>query len=167
MKKFLFICAILFIANLGCKKNNIGGEGICACSPVSEPELRLVVKSSTGTDLLNEKITGAYSKDEIKVFQKSADGKETLVNFSIRPPFSYGEEKFNFNSLLVGLNFLKNTTNSKILLKLGDSKLYELSFALNEGKYDITKLMIDNKEAEKGEGTVNNYVRIFYLTEEL
>lgn len=166
MKKFLFICAILFIANLGCKKNNIGGEGICACSPISEPELRLAIKSSTGTDLLDEKITGTYSKDEIKVFQKSADGKETPVSFSIRPPFSYGEEKFNFNSLLVGLNFLKNSTNSKILLKLGDSKLYELSFALNEGKYDITKLMIDNKEAEKGEGTVNNYVRIFYLTEE-
>jgi hypothetical protein len=165
MKKFLFVCAILFIANLGCKKNNIGGGGLCACSPITEPELKLVIKSSTGADLLNDKIAGAYSKDEIKVFQKSADGTETPVNFSIRPPFSYGEEKFNFNSLFVGLNFLRNSKDTKILLKLGDSKPYELSFALNEGMYDINKLLIDDKEAESDNGTVSKYLRIFYLTE--
>lgn len=165
MKKFLFVCAILFIANLGCKKNNIGGGGLCACSPITEPELKLVIKSSTGTDLLNDKIAGAYSKDEIKVFQKLADGTETPVNFSIRPPFSYGEEKFNFNSLFVGLNFLRNSKDTKILLKLGDSKPYELSFALNEGMYDINKLLIDDKEAESDNGTVSKYLRIFYLTE--
>lgn len=165
MKKFLFVCAILFIANLGCKKNNIGGGGLCACSPITEPELKLVIKSSTGTDLLNDKIAGAYSKDEIKVFQKLTDGTETPVNFSIRPPFSYGEEKFNFNSLFIGLNFLRNSKDTKILLKLGDSKPYELSFALNEGMYDINKLLIDDKEAESDNGTVSKYLRIFYLTE--
>jgi len=165
MKKILLICAVLFAASLGCKKNNIGGGGLCACSPVTEPELKLVIKSSTGTDLLNDKIAGAYSKDQIKVFQKSANGTETPVNFSIRPPFSYGEEKFNFNSLFVGLNFLRNSTNTKILLKLGDSKTYELSFALNEGMYDINKLLIDDKEAESDNGTVSKYLRIFYLTE--
>lgn len=165
MKKFLFVCAIIFIANLGCKKNNIGGGGLCACSPIVEPELHLVVKNKAGNDLLSDKIAGAYSKEDIKVFQKTPDGKETPVNFTVRPPFSYGDEKFNFSSLMVGLNFLRNSAGSKILLKLGDSKSYELSFALNEGMYDINKLLIDNKEAEKDNGKVSTFVRIFYLTE--
>ncbi|WP_449437399.1 hypothetical protein [Pedobacter steynii] len=114
---------------------------------------------------MSDKIAGAYSKDDIKVFQKTADGKETPVKFSIRPPFSYGDEKFNFNSLLIGLDFLANASGSKILLKLGDSKVYELSFVLNEGRYDINKLLIDSKEAEKGQGDVAKYARIYYVTD--
>lgn len=165
MKKFLFVCAILFIANLGCKKTNIDGGGLCACSPARAPELNLVVKSKTGGDLLDEKIAGAYSKDKIKLYQKSADGKETPVNFSIRPPFSYDNEKFNFNMIFVSLNFLRNSTNTKFYLKLGDDKLYELSLSLNDGKYDLSKLLIDNKEIEKDKGSVSKYVTIFYLTE--
>ncbi|ETZ21826.1 hypothetical protein [Pedobacter sp. V48] len=164
MKKFLFVCAILFIANLGCKKNNLGGGGLCACSPERGPELNLVVKSSTGTDLLDEKITGAYSKDKIKVFQKTADGKETPVVFAVRPPFSYGDEKFNFNTIYVSLNFLRTSTNDKFYLKLGDDKIYELSLSLNESKYDLSKLLIDNKEIEKDKSNIANYVTVFYLT---
>jgi hypothetical protein len=166
MKKFTIVCIILFIAGVGCKKTNIDGGGLCACSPKVEPELSLVIKNNAGDDLLNDKTAGAYSKDKIELFRKDGDGKIIPINFSIRPPFSYGDEKFNFNLLYTsGISYLQKPADNIIYLKLGEGKLYELNVQLNKGKYAIEKLLIDNKEAEKDKGNVAKYAAIFYLTE--
>jgi hypothetical protein len=169
MKKFLIVCLILFIASVGCKKSNIeGGGGLCACSPIMLPELRLVVKNSTGEDLLNEKTTGAFTKENIQLYRKDNAGQVIPVAFYIRPPFTYGNEKFNFNQLTVqDISYLQDATNNNALyLKLGSGELHELNMELNTGKHGVEKLLIDKIEAEKDKGTVAQYGgNIFYLTE--
>ncbi|WP_442588255.1 hypothetical protein ACSBL2_19635 [Pedobacter sp. AW31-3R] len=166
MKKFIFICAILFIAGVGCKKMNIDGGALCGCSPISNgPDFKLVIKNEAGEDLLNEKTTGAYTKDKITFFRKDESGKKVPINFAIRPSFSYGDEKFDDYQLYTNdvFHFLKKD-NKVAYLKLGDGKEYELSLELEEGKYTVSKLFIDQIEAEKATGNITNYAQIFYLT---
>jgi hypothetical protein len=157
---------LLFIFNVGCKKENVGGGGLCACSPVRGPELNLVIKNSEGDDLLSDKTVGSFTKDNIGVYRTDADNKVIPIDFAIRPAFSYGDEKFNFNSLHVGnLFFLQKTTAGIIYLQLGNKEIIELHLQLNEGKYTVEKLLIGHEEAVKDTGTVSKYADIFYLTE--
>lgn len=168
MKKFLTICVILFITNLGCKKMGIDGSGTCACSPVKGPELYLVIKNNAGEDLLNEKTTGAYTKDKIELFRKDVDGKKIPLNFGIRPTFLYGDKKFNFNQLFSGdIMFLQKTGNNIIYLKLGADKVYELNLELHKEFYEIAKITIDKKEAEQDKDTFGKKIPIFYLNTDL
>jgi hypothetical protein len=64
-----------------------------------------------------------------------------------------------------GIGYLQKSVDSIIYLKLGEGKLYELNLQLNQGKYSIEKLLIDNKVAEKDTSNVAKYATIFYLTE--
>ena len=162
MKKFLIALTVLFIVNVGCKKEDIGGGRLCGCSPVVGPELNLVVKSGAGDDLLNNQTIGAYAKDKISVFRKDAAGKEIIVNFDIRPPFDYGNSKFTFNSLHVYLSGITATDNT-LYLKLGTGKVYTLNIQVATNKLD--KLLIDSKEAEKDKTALANYMSMYYLTE--
>ena len=162
MKKFLVACLILFVANVGCKKMNVGGERLCGCSPVTPPELNLVIKNSTDADLLSDKTAAAYTKDQIQFYRKDAEGKELPLNFNIRTPFQYDNKQFKFHSLVLSLHFLDGK-NDTFYLKLG-TKLYQLQIALTENKYDPDKLLIDGKEAPK-DADLAKYTRIFYLTE--
>lgn len=165
MKKFILICAILFVVNVGCKKMNVGGEGLCACSPITGPELNLVVQNAAGLDLLASTNTGSYTKEKIELYRKDSEGKVVPLNFGIRSPFSYGDEKFSKNFLFSNDLRSTSTNGSSILfLKLGD-KVYELNLVFNKEKFDVDRLLIDNKEVEKDKGTVSNYLSIFYLTE--
>ena len=164
MKKILFVCMILFIASVACKKEDVGGGGLCACSPIQVPTINLVIKNSSGGDLLSDKTNGYYDKNKIQLTRKDATGKTITVDFNIRTPFSYGNEKFDYHYLSIPVGFLQ-TTDNLIYLKLGDSKTYELKIALNQGKYDLNTLLIDNKEAVKENGNVAKYTTIFYLTE--
>jgi len=161
MKKFLIVCVLLFIAGVGCKKLDIdGGGGLCACSPISGPAFHLVIKNTAGEDLLNENTTGAYSKGKIEFFRKDEAGKVIPLGFSIRPPFTYGEHKVDFNVFYASdLNFLQAVPSPALYLKLGE-KLYELNLQLKIGE---EKLLIDKKEAEKD--AFPNYLPIFYLVE--
>ena len=160
MKKFLIALTVLFIVNVGCKKENIGGGRLCGCSPVVGPELNLTIKTSAGADLLSSQTIGAYTKDKISLFRKDADGKEIVVGFDIRPPFDYGNNKFTFNSLHVYLSGI--TPADPLYLKLG-SKVYTLNIQV--ATYMLDKLLIDSKEAEKDKTTLANYMTMFYLTE--
>jgi hypothetical protein len=164
MKKVVLICMVLFVASVACKKENVGGGGLCACSPVQVPSINLVIKNSAGTDLLSDKTTGYYDRSKIEVSRKDAAGKVTAVDFAIRPPFAYGNEKFNYNQLYIPVTFLQVTENV-LYLKLGNGKTYELKIVLNPEKYDLNKLLIDDKEAVKDNGNVAKYTTIFYLTE--
>lgn len=155
-------CLILFVANVGCKKMNVGGDRLCGCSPVRLPELNLVIKNSADADLLSDKVATAYTKDQIQLFRKDVEGKDVPVNFNIRAPFEYDNKQFKFHSLAASLHFL-NGKDETFSLKLG-TKLHELKINLNEGKYALAKLMIDGKEAPK-DAELAKYVPIFYLIE--
>jgi hypothetical protein len=163
MKKILLVCMVLFIASVACKKEDVGGSGLCACSFIAAPSLNLVIKNSAGGDLLSDKTTGYYDKSKIQLTRKDATGKETAVDFDIRTPFSYGNEKFNYNQLYIPVGFLQAADNT-VYLKLGDGKTYELKITLNQQRYELEKVFIDNKEADKDQGNVAKYKTIFYLT---
>ena len=164
MKKFLLICFVIFVAGVGCKKTNIDGGGLCGCSPIQQPELVLVIKNASGTDLLSDKNMGAYAKNNIQLFKKDASGNAVQLNFYIRPPFSYGNENFNFNTLFIsGISAIKQSGES-IYLKLGNEPVYELKLQFNSTQPKIDKLFINNNEAEKDNGNVAKYADIFYLT---
>ncbi|MFD0750145.1 hypothetical protein ACFQZS_08335 [Mucilaginibacter calamicampi] len=164
MKKFLIACFIIFIAGVGCKKTNIDGGGLCGCSPIQQPELMLVIKNAAGADLLSDKNAAAYAKSDIQLFKKDANGNATQLAFYIRPPFSYGNENFAFNTLYTaGINTVKQSGES-IYLKLGNEPVYELKLQFNTTQPQIDKLFINNSEADKDNGTVGKYADIFYLT---
>jgi len=165
MKKFLIVCFVIFVASVGCKKENIGGGGACGCSPVVGPQLMLVVKNSAGEDLLNSNTAGSFSKDNIKLFSKDANGKETQLYFNVRPPFNYTPtESFTSNTLYsVGFSQLWAANKGTIYLKLGDAPAYELNVEIDNNKSKVEKVVINNKEAEKDKGAVAKYANIFYL----
>ncbi len=160
MKKFILICCVIFIAGMGCTKV----APLCGCSPMQQPELMLVIKNADGADLLSDKSVGAYAKNNIQLFKKDASGNAVQLEFYIRPPFSYGNENFSFNSLYAnGLSSIKQSGES-IYLKLGNEPAYELKLQFNSTQPKIDKLFINNNEAEKDNSTVVKYVDIFYLT---
>jgi hypothetical protein len=166
MKKTIIVCAILFIANVGCKKTNVDGGRLCACSPVRVPQLNLVIKNNAGDDLLNNKTSGAYSKDKIELFKKDANGNVIPIAFNIMPPFSFADEKFSFSFLhSAAISYLQTANDNIIYLKLGEGKLHELNVQLNQGKYGVEKLLIDNKAAVKDTSNLTKYESVFYLTE--
>jgi hypothetical protein len=166
MKKFILVCVILFIANVGCKKMNIDGGGACGCSPVQAGlQLNLVINNGAGDDLLNDKVAGAYTRDKIELYRKDSGGKAIPIIFAIRPPFSYGDEKYKFSQLSsFDSTYVPNSAGSVIYLKLGD-KTYELTMQAKPNSYTIDRVLIDQKEAEKDNGTVAKYSTIFYLTQ--
>jgi hypothetical protein len=162
MKKFLIICLLLFTASVGCKKMDIDGGGLCACSPITGPQMFLGVKNAAGDDLLNGKTTGAYTKETIQVFRKDGEGRVVPIYFDIRAPFAYGNDQTKTYLLqLPDLNFLKPSTMNTIYLKLGESALYELELDL--AKYGEEKVFINKKEAERDKDG-KNLPPIFYLT---
>ena len=165
MKKFMLVCAILFIANVGCKKMNVDGGGLCGCSPVESPEFNLAIRNIAGDDLLSNSSSGAYNKSNIQLYRKDAEGKAVPIVFSIRQPFSYGDEKFKYNLLSTSdLRFNPETQKDVIYLKLGDEPPYELTMQLKpNGRYSVQQLLIDQKEAEKGEGNLAKFVSVYYL----
>jgi len=160
MKKFILVSLILFITGVGCRKVN----PLCGCSPLQSPELMLVIKNAAGEDLLDSKTSGYLSKDKIKLFKKDAKGIETQLTFYVRPPFSYGNDKFNFNSLYSFDFPYSSAGEGTFYLKTGDDPAYELKVKVNSNINGLDKLLIDNKEAEKDNGTIAKYVTIFYLT---
>lgn len=165
MKKIIIAFVVIFIANLGCKKIS-DGDGLCGCSPITPPSLHLVIKSAVGTDLLNTENAGAYSPNQIQLFQKDNSGAIKQLRFHIRPGFSFGSEKFNYYQLYSDeVGILAQIANQSFYLKLGDANPRELKVQLNNTTNRIEKLSIDKKDAPVETGEVSKYAgSIFYLT---
>lgn len=156
MKKVLIAFVALFVINLGCKKIS-DVDRLCACSPISNvPYLSLVIKNTNGDDLLSSTAAGAFTKEQIQLYRKDANGAIKQLEFRIRPPFSYGTNQlFNYNQLVsMEIAILAKSINDTFYLKLGDGKLYELNLKLNELK--IEKLLIDKQEAPLENSTTGN-----------
>ncbi len=156
MKKILIVLMVIFIANLGCKKANIGGGGLCACSILSGPSLGLVIKNNNDIDLLNPKNTGYFDKNQIQLYSKDANNVIKQLNFDIRQPFTYTNSlKLDYYQLVSWeIPLLSKSIENTFYLKLGDSKLYELNLKVNST--NVEKLLIDKTEATKEFQTGND-----------
>lgn len=163
MKKTLIVLAVLFITGLGCKKIIDTGGGLCACSPVQENYLSLVLKNNASKDILDPTTTDHLAKDKIQLYSKSATGEIKQISFGIRPPFSYGDDKFEFYQLISAeILWLATSVDNNFYLKLGDSKEYLLNIKITNNK--IEKLLIDKLELplEKPTATAYSYVNSIY-----
>lgn len=166
MKKFLIVSVMLFIASVGCKKMDIGGDNVCGCSPVTEgPELNLVIRNSAGQDLLSTSSATAVTKDQIKLYRDEGNGNIRQIPFEILPPFSYGEEKFGSNYLYTrSVQWNSSTQTDVIYLKIGDDEPYELTIRMKpEGRFSVHTLLINQKPAAKGEGNLAKFKAVYYL----
>lgn len=149
MKKILIVLVVIFIANLGCKKANVGGGGLCACSPITTQPLILIIKNSADVDLLSPKTTGYFDKNQIQLYSKDANNVIKQISFEIRQPFTYGNnQKIDYYQFTSGeIPYLSKSIENTFYLKLGDNKLYELNLKVNNNR--IEKLLIDKAEAPK------------------
>ncbi|MFD2583596.1 hypothetical protein ACFSR6_13945 [Pedobacter vanadiisoli] len=149
MKKFLIILSAIFIVGLGCKKENIGGGGLCACSVLPGPSLMLVIKNSSDVDLLSPTSTGYFEKAKIQLYSKDANNVIKQLNFDIKQPFTYtNDAKITYYQLVsYEITRLSKSIDNTFYLKLGDAKVYELN--LKVGNNSIDKLLIDKIEAVK------------------
>lgn len=165
MKKFLAVLAIVFLANLGCKKLD-DNDRVCACSPVSEPTVVLVFKDAVGADMLNPATPGYFANDNIQLYYLEG-GSQKKLNFYVRPSFSYGNDKFNYYQLHSSAIIRQSLTDNKNLyLKLGSNEPMKMTLELvADKKYQIAKLLVDDKEAIAEKGAVASYVpNLFYVT---
>ncbi|WP_293307258.1 hypothetical protein [Pedobacter sp. UBA5917] len=156
MKKILIVLVVIFIANLGCKKANVGGEILCACTVAGGPTLSLVIKNSTDVDLLSPATAGYFGKNQIQLYSKEANNVIRQISFDIRPPFTYGDNlKVNYYQLISSqITLLSKSIDNTFYLKLVDGKLYELNLKVNNNV--IEKLFIDKTEAPREIQTSNN-----------
>jgi len=163
MKKFIIAFVILFVANLGCKK--IIDHPLCACSPITYPGFSLAVKNANGDDLLNAAIANSFTKEQIQLFQKDANGTTKQMSFYIRPPFDNTDIKFKYHQIISDeIVSLSAGTNKTFYLKLGTGATYELNLELNNGSRKVEKLLIDKKEAPMATDTgIDKIINIFYL----
>ncbi|WP_118195901.1 hypothetical protein [Albibacterium indicum] len=154
MKKIAIVSMIMFMAMMGCMKSEIVEPGICACSPVEPPGISLVVQNEAGDDLLNEDRDEFYSKEEITVFGVDKNGKQVDMVFSIRPPFTYEDIKFEYYTVVLPHVYgLKNEFNNKMFIRFGDNDPYELKISFDE-KQTANQLLINDKEAARVEEDV-------------
>ncbi len=162
MKKFLLAFAIIFVVNLSCKKEAL----LCGCSPVEAPSIYLSIKDATGKDLLNTANTGAFAQNDIQLFTLDANGNTKPVSFLIRPPFSYGNNKFEEYSIYSQQLFaMAQTSNTVFYLKTGNRSSVELAFTIDQTTKKIEKLTVDKKEASRENGALASYLpALFYLT---
>jgi len=164
MKKTLIVLAVLFITSLSCKKIIDPGGGLCACSPVQEGFLTVVLKNNAGADLLNPATAGYLSKEKIQLYIKNVSGGMRPINFEIRQPFSYDNEKFEFYQLFSAEIFsLATSADTDFYLKLGESKEYVVNLK-KMGNKKVEKLLIDKVEVpfEKSTPTPYDFVNSIF-----
>ncbi|TCC92086.1 hypothetical protein EZ428_10160 [Pedobacter frigiditerrae] len=168
MKKFTIAFAVLFVIIFGCKKiDENNGGGLCACSPVqSTAYLNLVIKNAGGEDLLSSTTTGSFSQSQILLYSKDANGIIKQISFSIRPPFSYGGNQFDYYQLMSQeIAILAKSIDNTYYLKLGNQAPYEVNLQVNSNLSKVEKVLIDKKEVPKETGKVATYygMNIYYL----
>ncbi len=159
MKKFLIVCFLLFTVSVACKKENVGGDALCACSLMAAPTLQLAVMGNEGKDLLNTTISGAYGEGQIQLYQKDNAGNMKQIQFRIKAPFNAGNEKFGYYQIESAeiIALVNQNANQVFYLKLGSRAPLEISMSMQQDKRLINKLLIDKKEV----AVVSDYIAKF------
>lgn len=156
MKKFIIALTLVFAVIFGCKKiDESNGGGLCACSPMQTAYLNLVIKNAAGDDLLNSTTSGSFAQNQIQLYTKDANGTMKQISFSIRPPFSYGADKFNYYQLMSQeVAILAKSIDNSYYLKLGNQAPYEVNLQVSSTLNKVEKVWVDKKEASKETGKV-------------
>lgn len=168
MKKFILAFLVVFVANLGCKKLD-DGDKPCACSPVSEPPLTLIIKGTNGIDMLNPTTTGYFTAANIKLYYQNA-GAEKQIIFRVGQPFIYGNgaaEKFEFYQLQSSelLRLAASANIPEFYLKLGNGTPLLLKVTVQAGTAKVSALTVNNVAAIAETGDVKKLnPNIFYFT---
>ncbi|MEJ5996192.1 hypothetical protein WG904_17315 [Pedobacter sp. Du54] len=165
MKKTIIILLALFTVNLACKKEDIGGGGLCACSYISYMGLNLSIKDAANQDLLNPATSNSFTANQIQLYKKAANGDKIAISFTIRPPFNYQNGKFEYFQIFSDeIGRITNSIHDTYYLKLGDHEPYVLNLGINTTNKKTDRLLIDSKEAQKENNLPSEYpFNIFYL----
>lgn len=168
MKKFVIAFAVLFVIIIGCKKlDEDNGGGICACSPVQTAYLSLVIKNANGDDLLNTATAGSFAQNQIQFYVKDANGVIKEINFSIRAPLTFNNEKLNYHQFVSQeIATMAKSVENKFYLKLGSGEPLLVNLQVSSNLSKVDKLLIDSKEVPKDNGklTTDLGITIFTLT---
>lgn len=140
---------------------------LCGCSPVEVPAFRLIIKDNQDNDLLDPSRDGSFDKDDIRITYKE-NGVDKDVSFSIREPFSYGEDlrnKFPFHQLISQqLGVLRTSDKSnEFFMDLGDGHVYSFSFDYNLSNGYPENLRIDGVAAQYEPSFPEIYGKMYYL----
>lgn len=166
MRKTLLALLIVFVANFGCKKlDESNGGGLCACSPVSEPPLTLVIKGANGVDLLNPATIGYFSNNDIKLYHLDESGAQKQLNFFVRPTFSYDDEKFDYYQMhSTEIIRLATSVTKDFYLKLGDGEPLKINLERIKNGFKLGKLTINRVEKLVETGAISKYMpNLYYI----
>jgi hypothetical protein len=109
---------------------------------------------------------GSFAQSQIQLYAKDAIGNIKQINFYIRSPFSYGNDKFNYNQLMSDeIATLAKSIDNTFYLKLGNQNPYEINLQVNSNFRKVEKVLIDKKEApaETGKVATDYGMNIYYL----
>ncbi len=166
MKKLLIALLITITASLGCKQEEIGGGELCDCPAVTAPSLNLVIRDAAGEDLLYSKSKGYFSPSQIKLYVTETSGNVKNIEFTIRPPFTYGGNQFRFYQLSSPqiVSFVSSTSGI-FYIKLGDNAPHKLTLKINGSTGRVDRLLINDNEAAVETDADKNISNgsIFYL----
>lgn len=143
MKKLLFVCAVLILSGISCKK-------ICACSP-AYASLFLIVKNDIGKDVFNPSTSGYYAKDRLSFYAEDVNGKIYAIRYDINPPIP--SKLSDYQIRVADIPAIVSSSN-KIYLKFGSLKAHELTLTLSKDLRKIDQLLINGKNipADKRSG---------------
>lgn len=166
MKKFLVVCVLLFIVGVACKKEDVGGGGLCACTLAPAPTLQLAIKNSSGQDLLNTTVGGSYTAGQIQLFQKDNAGNAKQIQFRIKEPFNAGKEKFEYYQIesVEIISLASQKANQVFYLKLGNKEPLEITMSINQDKRMVGKLLVDKKEIPVANAYMANYINLYAIS---
>ncbi|MEE1944941.1 hypothetical protein VRU48_07480 [Pedobacter sp. KR3-3] len=166
MKKFLIVCFLLFTVSVACKKENVGGERLCACSVMAAPTLQLAVKGVDEKDLLNTAVSGSYQEGQIQLYQKDNAGNMKQIQFRIREPFNAGSEKFGYYQIESAqiIALVNQNANQVFYLKLGNKAPLEISLSMLQDKRMIKKLLIDQKEVPVASDYIAKFANVYTIS---
>lgn len=158
MKNFFLL--LIFIASIQ--------FSCCKCEPPPPLFFNLVVKNVVGEDLFNLSTTGAYSKDDIKLYIKSEKIKDsTFLEFVINNPVQTGKSKIGFYHLTSReiTNYWWNAYNTRaetVFLQFRNEVPHKVMLRFDKA-VSIMSLFIDDADVLKDEKMPrNNY--LFYFT---
>lgn len=164
MKKIILAFLVIFVANLGCKKLD-DGDKPCACSPVMEPPLTLIIKGANDVDMLNPNSANAFSSNDIKLYYLDTNGTQRQLTFYIKPNFTVDNNKFDFYQLHSSeIVRLATSLTKDFYLKLGQNEPFKINIEKNKDSFKLAKLTVNGVEKLPETGAISKYIpNIYYL----
>ncbi len=161
MKKFLILFSLIITLNFSCKEY----DKACGCYNPVPLTFNLVVKNTTGGDLLNPALSGYYAKDEIKLYREESNGSHTSLAFQVTPPIPSGSTKLDYykitSSALISLVQAKMATS--VFLQFKDEEPYRVDVSYEQRNNRLI-LSLAGFDIPKDENMLPYLNALFYFT---